>query len=108
MLVAQFYSWYMFINKEDKEKFYRGYHPVFCVVYDIDTEIYRTGASTEQHFKFNPWEVISEDQIETVEELFKNDYANAYLRITNIIKDRVFMNYDNYGKIICNYKRQDL
>ena len=108
MLVAQLHSWFMFINEQDKEKFYQGYHPVFCVVYDVDIEIYRTGASTEQHFKFNPWEVINEEEIEVVEELFKNQNANVYSRISNIIKDRIHMNYDNYGKIICNYNREDL
>ena len=98
----------MFINKEDKDKFYQGFHPVFCVAYDIDTEIYRTASSTEQHLKFNTWEVLDENQIETEEELFKNNYTNAYSRITNIIKDRIHMNYDQYGKIVCNYNREDL
>ena len=74
MLVAQFYSWYMFINPEDMEKFYQGCHPVFCVVYDIDSEIYRTAASTEQHFKFNPWEVLTKGRVRSEEESFQKEY----------------------------------
>ena len=107
MLVAQFYSWYMFINKEDKKKLYQGFHPVFCVVYDINTGIFRTADSIEQHFKFNPWEVLSKEQI-VGEELFRDNYSRTYSIITNIIKDRIHINYDKFGKIVCNYKRENL
>ena len=42
------------------------------------------------------------------EESFQKEHREIYIRITRIVQDRVFMNYDNYGKIICNYKREDL
>jgi len=108
MLVAQFHSWNMFINKENQEKFYQGYHPVFCIVHDVDTNIFRTASSTEWHFKFNPWKVVREDQIVVEEELFGEQSANACSRITSMIKDRIHMNYDKYGKIMSNYNREDL
>jgi len=98
----------MFINPEDKEKFYQGYHPVFCVVYDTDHDRYDTSASTEQHFKFNPWEVLGEDEAGKQSDIFKNKHPGNCIKINNIIQNRIYMNYDNDGKILCNYRREDL
>lgn len=108
MLVAHFHSWYMFINQADKDKFYQGYHPIFCVVYDVDTMLFRTASSTEQHFKFNTWEVYSQDKIKRGEDKFKLKYSEVYDRILKIIKNKEFMNFDENENIICNYNQEDL
>jgi len=64
--------------------------------------------STEQHFKFNPWKELSEEEIISIKQAFKARNSSVYTRINQITKERIHMNYDDYGKIIGNYNRENL